>query len=144
MPEMSAYELTEKLAKAIKSRKYDLIICNYANGDMVGHTGILSAAIKAVETLDDCVGKVSEAIRGVDGHLIITADHGNAELMIDEINQQAHTQHTTNLVPLIYMGRKSNLKSGGKLSDIAPTILHIMGEKKPNEMTGISLINFDE
>ena len=144
MPEMSAYELTEKLAKAIKSRKYDLIICNYANGDMVGHTGILSAAIKAVETLDDCVGKVSEAIRGVDGHLIITADHGNAELMIDEINQQAHTQHTTNLVPLIYMGRKSNLKSGGKLSDIAPTILHIMGEKKPNEMTGINLINFDE
>jgi len=143
-PEMSAYELTEKLSKAIESKKYDLIICNYANGDMVGHTGIISAAIKAIEALDECVGTVSKAIKSVEGHLIITADHGNAELMIDEINQQAHTQHTTNLVPLIYMGEKSTLRSGGKLSDIAPTILHIMGEKKPNEMTGINLINFDE
>ena len=143
-PEMSAYELTEKLSKAIESKKYDLIICNYANGDMVGHTGIISAAIKAIEVLDECVGTVSKAIKSVEGHLIITADHGNAELMIDEINQQAHTQHTTNLVPLIYIGKKSTLRSGGKLSDIAPTILHIMGEKKPNEMTGINLINFDE
>tara|TARA_B110000967_G_scaffold208851_1_gene262508 strand:- start:136 stop:1677 length:1542 start_codon:yes stop_codon:yes gene_type:complete len=143
-PEMSAYELTEKLAIAIKSKKYDLIICNYANGDMVGHTGILSAAIKAIEVLDDCIGKVTKAIKGVEGHLIITADHGNAELMTDEINNQAHTQHTTNLVPFIYMGKKSKLRSGGKLSDIAPTILNIMGEQPPNEMTGISLVNFDK
>jgi len=143
-PEMSAYELTEKLSTAIKSKKYDLIICNYANSDMVGHTGILSAAIKAIEALDDCIGKVTRAIKNVGGHLIITADHGNAELMTDEINQQPHTQHTTNLVPFIYMGEKSKLRSGGKLSDIAPTILNIMGEQPPNEMTGISLINFDK
>jgi 2,3-bisphosphoglycerate-independent phosphoglycerate mutase len=143
-PEMSAYELTEKLSKAIKSKKYDLIICNYANSDMVGHTGILSAAIKAIETLDECIGRVEKAIKNVEGHLIITADHGNAELMTDEINQQAHTQHTTNLVPFIYIGKKSKLRSGGKLSDIAPTILKIMGEQPPKEMTGISLINFDE
>ena len=142
-PEMSAYELTEKLSKAIKSKKYDLIICNYANSDMVGHTGILSAAIKAIETLDECVGKVAQAIKNIGGHLIITADHGNAELMTDEVNQQAHTQHTTNLVPFIYMGKKSKLRSEGKLSDIAPTILKIMGEQPPNEMTGKSLINFD-
>lgn len=144
-PEMSAYELTEKLSTAIKSKKYDLIICNYANSDMVGHTGILSAAIKAIEALDECIGKVSNEVKSVDGHLIITADHGNAELMTDEINQQAHTQHTTNLVPFIYMGGgKSKLRCGGRLSDIAPTILHIMGEKAPNEMTGTSLIKFDE
>ena len=111
---------------------------------MVGHTGILGAAIKAIEALDECIGQVVKAIKSVKGHLIITADHGNAELMTDEINQQAHTQHTTNLVPLIYMGKKSQLKSGGKLSDIAPTILHIMGEKPPIEMTGINLINFDK
>ena len=111
---------------------------------MVGHTGILSAAIKAIEALDDCIGKVTRAIKNVGGHLIITADHGNAELMTDEINQQPHTQHTTNLVPFIYMGKKTKLKSGGKLSDIAPTILNIMGEQPPNEMTGISLINFDK
>ena len=141
---MSAYELTDKLSAAIESKKYDLIICNYANGDMVGHTGILNAAIKAIETLDDCIGRVAKSIKKVEGHLIITADHGNAELMTDDINQQAHTQHTTNLVPLIYMGGKSTLKSGGKLSDIAPTIISIMGEEPPKEMTGINLINFDE
>ena len=143
-PEMSAYELTEKLSSAIESKAYDLIICNYANSDMVGHTGILSAAIKAIESLDDCIGKVAKAIRKVDGHLIITADHGNAELMTDDVNQQAHTQHTTNLVPFIYMGKKSTLRGDGKLSDVAPTILNIMGENPPNEMTGINLINFDE
>jgi len=143
-PEMSAYEITDKLSAAIKSKKYDLIICNYANSDMVGHTGILSAAIKAIEALDVCIGRVTKAIKGVEGHLIITADHGNAELMTDEINQQAHTQHTTNLVPFIYVGKKSKLRSGGKLSDIAPTILHIMDKEPPNEMTGINLINFDE
>jgi len=143
-PEMSAYELTEKLTTAIKSKKYDLIICNYANGDMVGHTGILSAAIRAVEVLDDCIGLISKAVKNVNGHLIITADHGNAELMLDVVNQQAHTQHTTNLVPFIYMGKKAKLKNGGRLSDIAPTILHIMGEIVPQEMTGVNLINFDE
>ena len=143
-PEMSAYELTDKLTSAIKLRKYDLIICNYANGDMVGHTGILSAAIEAIEVLDNCIGMVSSAVNGIGGHLIITADHGNAELMMDEANQQSHTQHTTNLVPFIYIGNKSTLKSGGRLSDIAPTILHIMGQEAPAEMTGKNLINFNE
>ena len=143
-PEMSAYELTDKLTSAIKLRKYDLIICNYANGDMVGHTGILSAAIEAIEVLDNCIGMVSSAVEGIGGHLIITADHGNAELMMDEANQQSHTQHTTNLVPFIYIGNKSTLKSGGRLSDIAPTILHIMGQEAPAEMTGKNLINFNE
>ena len=111
---------------------------------MVGHTGILSAAIRAVEVLDDCIGLISKAVKNVNGHLIITADHGNAELMLDVVNQQAHTQHTTNLVPFIYMGKKAKLKNGGRLSDIAPTILHIMGEIVPQEMTGVNLINFDE
>ena len=139
-PEMSAYELTEKLDESIKSEKYDLIICNYANGDMVGHTGIISAAIKAIETLDQCIGKISKTVATKNGHLLITADQGNAEMMLDEKNKQPHTQHTTNLVPFLYMGNKGSIRTGGNLSDIAPTILTLMNEKIPEEMTGKNLI----
>mgnify|MGYP006108450025 CR=1 FL=1 len=143
-PEMSAFEVTEKLCEAIISQKYDLVICNFANGDMVGHTGNLNAAIKAVEVLDQCIGKITTSIKSVKGQMLITADHGNVELMMDEKNNQLHTQHTTNLVPFLYMGKKSTMKGNGSLSDIAPTILHIMGEKAPKEMTGINLITFNE
>ena len=141
-PEMSAFELTDKLEEAILSRKYDAIICNYANGDMVGHTGNLQAAIKAIETLDACVGRVVNAMQSINGEVIITADHGNAEMMLDEANHQAHTQHTTNLVPLTYVGRPAELREGGALSDLAPTLLHMMGMAQPDEMTGKNLVKF--
>lgn len=141
-PEMSAVEVTDKLVEAIQSKKYDAIICNYANCDMVGHTGRLEAAIKAVETLDTCIGRVVKAMQAIGGEVIITADHGNAELMQDYKNNQPHTQHTTNLVPLIYVGRKANLAEDGALSDLAPTLLHMMGVSQPTEMTGKNLISF--
>jgi 2,3-bisphosphoglycerate-independent phosphoglycerate mutase len=143
-PEMSAYEVTDKLCEAIISQKYDVIICNYANGDMVGHTGNIDAATKAIECLDDCIGKVSNATKKNNGHMLITADHGNVELMMDEKNNQLHTQHTTNLVPFLYMGKQCSINNTGSLSDIAPTILYIMGQKPPKEMTGKTLINFNE
>ena len=141
-PEMSAFELTEKLSLAIRTKKYDLIICNYANGDMVGHTGNILAAIKAVEALDKCLGIVIQAIKEVNGVLIITADHGNAELMMDEANGQPHTQHTTNLVPFLVMSEKraGKIIQGGTLADIAPTLLAIMNENMPSAMTGKNLI----
>ena len=143
-PEMSAYEVTDKLCEAIISQKYDVIICNYANGDMVGHTGNIVAAIKAVETLDKCIAQISNSIKKINGHMLITADHGNVELMMDMKNNQLHTQHTTNLVPFIYIGKECSIKKTGSLSDIAPTILHIMEETAPKEMTGKTLINFNE
>lgn len=139
-PEMSAFELTDKLVTAVKSKKYDAIICNYANCDMVGHSGILDAAIKAVETLDTCIGKVVEAAQSTGADVIITADHGNAELMQDYEHNQPHTQHTTNLVPMIYVGREATLADDGALSDLAPTLLHLMGVPQPAEMTGRNLI----
>ena len=142
-PEMSAPEVTDKLVEAINSKKYQAIICNYANGDMVGHTGNLQAAIKAVETLDTCVGRVVEAAKLTGAEVIITADHGNAEMMYDPASDQAHTQHTTNLVPFIYIGRKAKLSETGALSDIAPTLLQMMGIPKPKEMTGKTLIHFN-
>ncbi len=114
-PEMSAYEVTEKLGTAIMSLNYDVIICNYANSDMVGHTGNLKAAIKAIEVLDECIGIIYKSILKVEGHMIITADHGNAEQMVDKINSQTHTQHTTNLVPFVYIGKKAKIKKKGKL-----------------------------
>ena len=141
-PEMSAYEVTEKLETAILSRKYNAIICNYANGDMVGHTGSLQAAIAAVETLDICIGRIVNAMQSIGGEVIITADHGNAELMYDSINNQPHTQHTTNVVPLIYIGRSATLTPNGALSDLAPTLLHMMGVDQPSEMTGKNLVQF--
>ena len=142
-PEMSAPEMTDKLIEAITTKKYNAIICNYANGDMVGHTGNIHAAIKAVETLDTCVGRVVAAAQSVGAEVIITADHGNAEQMFDSDNNQAHTQHTTNLVPFIYMGRKAKLAETGALSDLAPTLLTMMGIPQPAEMTGKSLISFN-
>ncbi len=141
-PEMSAYEMTDKLVAAIQAKKYDAIICNYANCDMVGHTGFLDAAIKAVETLDICIGRVVAAMQAIGGEMIITADHGNAELMRDYQNNQPHTQHTTNLVPMIYVGRRATLAENGALSDLAPTLLNMMGVVQPVEMTGKNLITF--
>jgi 2,3-bisphosphoglycerate-independent phosphoglycerate mutase len=141
-PEMSAYEMTDKLIEAIQAKKYDAIICNYANCDMVGHTGFLDAAIKAVEALDVCIGRVVKAMQTIGGEVIITADHGNAELMRDYQNNQPHTQHTTNLVPMIYVGRRATLAENGALSDLAPTLLNMMGVTQPAEMTGKNLITF--
>ena len=139
-PEMSAYEVTDKLEAAIRSKKYQAIMCNYANGDMVGHSGIMEAAVKAVETLDVCIGRVVKAMLECGGEVIITADHGNAEQMIDRVTHQAHTAHTLNLVPFIYIGRKANIAATGALQDIAPTMLAMMGLPQPQEMTGKSLI----
>jgi len=136
-PEMSSAELTEKLVAAIKSGKYDTIICNYPNGDMVGHTGVFEAAVAAVETLDNCIAEIADAVESAGGQLLITADHGNAEQMRDPATGQAHTAHTNLPVPLIYVGGKSvKAVSGGKLSDIAPTMLSLMGMEIPQEMTG--------
>ena len=143
-PEMSAPEVTDKLVEAIKSGKYDLIVCNYANGDMVGHTGKLDAAIKAAECLDQCVQRVVEALDEVGGEALITADHGNCEQMTDPNSGQVHTSHTIGPVPLVYTGhRKVNLRDDGSLCDIAPTLLALMGTEKPAEMTGHSLVEFD-
>jgi 2,3-bisphosphoglycerate-independent phosphoglycerate mutase len=142
-PEMSAYEVTNKLLEAIQQDKYDVIILNYANTDMVGHTGSLEAAIKAVEAVDECVGKVVELVEEKDGNLLITADHGNAEQMIDYKTGEPHTAHTTNPVPLILVtsNEKLKLKSNGKLADLAPTMLDLMNLEKPDEMTGKSLLD---
>ena len=139
-PEMSAYEVTEKVVNAINSKKYDCIILNYANPDMVGHTGNLEAAIKALETIDECVGKVVDAVQKNNGTLLITADHGNIEQMIDYKTGEPHTAHTTNPVPLILVGKDDVKLKSGKLADLAPTMLDIMGLEKPEEMTGESLI----
>jgi 2,3-bisphosphoglycerate-independent phosphoglycerate mutase len=141
-PEMSAFEVTDELEQAILSKKYDAIICNYANPDMVGHTGDLQAAIKAIETVDTCIGRVVKAMRQIGGEVIITADHGNAELMYDAINQQPHTQHTTNVVPMLYVGRPASMAKTGALSDLAPTLLKMMGVPQPAEMTGHALVEF--
>ncbi|MCU6668375.1 2,3-bisphosphoglycerate-independent phosphoglycerate mutase [Enterobacteriaceae bacterium H4N4] len=139
-PEMSSAELTEKLIAAIESGKYDTIICNYPNGDMVGHTGVMEAAIKAIEALDACIDQVTKAVEAVGGQMLITADHGNAEQMRDPATGQAHTAHTNLPVPLIYIGDKTvKAVDGGKLSDIAPTMLTLMGMEIPQEMTGKQL-----
>lgn len=140
-PEMSAPEVTERLIAEINNQRYDVIICNFANPDMVGHTGNLSATIKAIETIDTCLGKIIQALQGVGGEALITADHGNAELMFDQTTQQPHTAHTHQLVPLLYVGRPANvIKPHGILSDIAPTMLYLMGISQPKEMTGQSLV----
>jgi len=141
-PEMSAPELTDKLVEAITSGKFDLIVCNYANGDMVGHTGVYAAAVKAVEALDECLGRVEKALAQVGGQALITADHGNCEQMLDYESGQQHTQHTTDLVPLVYLGSKrlALQPSGGILADIAPTLLGLMGLPQPAEMTGHNLV----
>ena len=137
-PEMSAYEVTDKLLAAIDSDKYDAIILNYANCDMVGHTGVFDAAVKAVEAVDTCVGKIVDAVAAKGGVTLITADHGNADKMY-EADGSPFTAHTTNPVPFIVVGYPCELREGGRLCDIAPTMLKIMGLEQPKEMTGVSI-----
>ena len=141
-PEMSAYEVCDKLTEAIRSGKYDVIIINFANPDMVGHTGVEAAAIKAIEAVDECVGKTVEAIKEVGGQMFICADHGNAEQLIDEETGEPFTAHTTNPVPFILVNADPayKLREGGCLADIAPTLIELMGMKQPKEMTGRSLL----
>jgi 2,3-bisphosphoglycerate-independent phosphoglycerate mutase len=147
-PEMNANEVADKMVEAINSRNYDAIICNFANADMVGHTGDYNAAIKAIETLDDCLHKVVNAALKTGAELLITADHGNAEQMRELISDgqqaQPHTAHTNNLVPLLYVGRPASVeKTDGALCDLAPTMLYLMGLEKPSEMTGQSIFLVD-
>ncbi len=139
-PEMSLPEVTEKLVAAIKSQKYDLIITNFANGDMVGHSGLLTPAIKAVEALDLALGKTIKAMQDSGGEVLVIADHGNCEEMFDYKSNQPHTQHTTNLVPCLYVGRPATVKAGGALKDVAPTLLFMSGLAQPLEMTGHNLL----
>ena len=138
-PEMSAYEVTGEVVSRIESGNYDVVILNFANCDMVGHTGIFDAAVKAVETVDGCVGRVAEAVASMGGAMIITADHGNADCMVAE-DGTPFTAHTTNPVPLCVVGYPCELREGGRLADIAPTMLQMMGLDKPAEMDGVSLI----
>jgi 2,3-bisphosphoglycerate-independent phosphoglycerate mutase len=144
-PEMSAPEVTVKLVEAIHSGKYDVIICNIANGDMVGHTGVMAAALEAVEAVDDCLRQVRDAIDAAGGELLVTADHGNIELMKDPASGQNHTAHTTFTVPLLFHGRPGAhfSGSGGSLRDIAPTMLALLGLEQPAQMTGRSLLEFE-
>jgi 2,3-bisphosphoglycerate-independent phosphoglycerate mutase len=140
-PEMSAVEVTDKLVEAIKSGKYDAIICNYANGDMVGHTGDFAASIKAVEAVDECLGRIVEAIEAGSGELLITADHGNVEQMVDPVSGQPLTSHTNGPVPLVYVGTSGKqFLSEGSLCDIAPTLLTLIHTPVPDEMTGKVLL----
>lgn len=139
-PEMNSILLTDKLVEAIEAGEHDVIICNYPNGDMVGHTGIFDAAVKACEAVDTAIGRVITALEKVGGECLITADHGNAEQMLDPISGQAHTAHTCEPVPLIYFGRKASMAKTGTLSDISPTILQLIGMPQPKEMTGSSLV----
>ncbi|WP_105264594.1 2,3-bisphosphoglycerate-independent phosphoglycerate mutase [Pseudoalteromonas sp. T1lg76] len=135
-PEMNSELLTDKLVEAIHSGKYDVIICNYPNGDMVGHSGVFEAAVKACEAVDHCIGRVLEALEQSGGEALITADHGNAEQMQNAQTGQAHTAHTSEPVPFIYIGRDAEPVAGKTLSDVAPTMLHLLGMEQPAEMTG--------
>lgn len=139
---MSAPEVCDKLVGAIKSEKYDVIIINFANPDMVGHTGVETAAIKAIEAVDECVGRAVEAIKEVNGQMFICADHGNAEQLIDYDTNEPFTAHTTNEVPFILVNADPvyGLREGGCLADIAPTLIELMGMEQPKEMTGTSLL----
>jgi 2,3-bisphosphoglycerate-independent phosphoglycerate mutase len=139
-PEMNSEKLTDELVAAIKSREFDAIICNYPNGDMVGHTGKLDAAIKACEAVDHCIGRIVKALKEVGAECLITADHGNAEQMVNPETGVSHTAHTSGPVPFIYFGRDATPRSGGTLSDVAPTMLHLMGMQQPAEMTGKTIM----
>ena len=138
-PEMSAYDVTKNVVERVESGKYDVVILNFANCDMVGHTGVFEAAVKAVEAIDDCVGQVVRAVTKMDGVVLITADHGNADKMLDE-NGEPFTAHTTNLVPFAVVNHPCELRDGGRLADIAPTMLKLLGLPQPEEMDGVSLI----
>jgi 2,3-bisphosphoglycerate-independent phosphoglycerate mutase len=142
-PEMSAPEVTDKVVEAIRSRRFDVIVLNYANTDMVGHTGRIDAATKAVETVDACLGRLSEAVEQTGGTLVITADHGNAEMMRDPETGEPHTAHTLNPVPFVVVNPPAEIGrlENGRLSDIAPTLLDILGLTTPAAMTGHSLIS---
>ncbi len=143
-PEMSSTLLTDKLIEAIESDKYDAIICNYANPDMVGHTGNYDTTVKAIEALDHCLNRLYSVIRKNNGEMLITADHGNAEQMYAEFGNQAHTAHTNNPVPFVYVGRKATCAKKGSLADVAPTMLRLMGLEIPSEMNGHPLVKLDE
>ena len=142
-PEMSAGEVTDKLVEAIGSGKYDLVVVNYANTDQVGHSGDFEAAVKAVEAVDACLGRVMAAVHKAGGAMLVTADHGNAELMFDEKTHQKHTQHTLNRVPALLFNAPAGVQSlsDGKLADVAPTMLALMKVPQPVEMTGHSLLS---
>ncbi len=145
VPQMSALEITDKLVEAIQSKKFDFIICNYANPDMIGHTGDFNATVKAIEVIDHCLSRVTAALKEVGGECLITADHGNAECMFDPGTGQAHTAHTSEYVPLIYVGKRGNfVKPQGILADVAPTMLALMRLPVPPEMTGHVLINITD
>ncbi len=139
---MSAREMTDKLVEAVESNRFGFIVVNYANPDMVGHTGDLNAAVKAIETTDECLGRLEEAVRKVNGILFVTADHGNAEFMRDVRTRQPHTSHTHSLVPTVLVNGPASIGAlkNGRLADIAPTLVTLMGLKKPVEMTGQSLL----
>ncbi|POA68078.1 2,3-bisphosphoglycerate-independent phosphoglycerate mutase [Pseudomonas sp. GW531-T4] len=140
-PEMSAPEVTDRIVDAIENQRYDVIVVNYANGDMVGHSGVFDAAVKAVECLDLCVGRIVEALEKVGGEALITADHGNVEQMSDAATGQAHTAHTSEPVPFIYVGKRNlKVREGGVLADVAPTMLKLLGLPQPAEMTGTSIL----
>jgi 2,3-bisphosphoglycerate-independent phosphoglycerate mutase len=142
-PEMSAREVTDKVVAALQSRKYGFILVNYANPDMVGHTGILEAAIAAVKVVDECVGRLWQAARAAGTAMLITADHGNCEMMVDPVTGQPHTAHTLGPVPFILVDpdyRGAKLRADGVLADVAPTAIQVMGLEKPPEMKGLGLL----
>jgi 2,3-bisphosphoglycerate-independent phosphoglycerate mutase len=141
-PEMSVYEVTDALVDAIENKRFDVIICNFANGDMVGHTGIMDAALKAVAAVDENLGRVMKAIKDVDGVLLVTADHGNAEKMVDEVTGEPYTAHTVGKVQAALYNAPSDVKSlkNGRLADIAPTLLELLNIEQPKEMSGHSLL----
>jgi len=142
-PEMSAAEVAERLVDAIEGGIYDVIICNFANPDMVGHTGKFDATVRAIEAVDVALGRIESALRNANGEMLVTADHGNAELMLNDETSQPHTAHTSNLVPLIYVGRPATMIEHGALSDIAPSLLYIMDMEIPPEMTGTPLLQWN-
>ena len=138
---MNSTLLTDKLVEAIESEQYDVIICNYPNGDMVGHSGVFEAAVKACEAVDTCIGRVVKALEKVGGEALITADHGNIEQLFDKKTRQPHRGHTTELVPLVYLGNRYQFKEKvGTLADVAPTLLYLLGIDKPKDMTGECLL----
>jgi len=139
-PQMSAPEVAGRVAEAICAGHYDVIVCNFANPDMVGHTGNFDATVRAIEALDRCLARIHDALETVGGEMLITADHGNAEQMAGEDTGQAHTAHTTNPVPLVYVGRPARLQDSGSLADVAPTVIHLLGLEPPSEMSGHSLV----
>jgi 2,3-bisphosphoglycerate-independent phosphoglycerate mutase len=139
-PEMSAPEVTGRLVEAVEGGRYDVCVCNLANPDMVGHTGNLEATVAAIETVDRCLGRIEQAVRAAGGELVITADHGNAEQLLDPEAGQPHTAHTSNPVPFVYVGRPAEVEAKGGLQDVAPTLLHVLGLPQPAEMGGRSLV----